>query len=323
MISLKPKIYLTLPVKEKVEQLLRKHCELEKWDKDYPIPRNILLEKVKDVEGLYTSGVKIDEELLGYAQKLRVVSNVSVGYDNFDLEAMKKHKVIGTNTPFVLDETVADLTFALILSTARRISELDRLVKEGKWEQSIDDCLYFGRDVHHTTLGIIGMGRIGQKIARRAKLGFHMDVVYHNRSRNLEAEKKLGATYMPLDELLETADFIVLMVPLTDETYHLIDEREFQLMKKTAIFINVSRGKTVNEKALIQALESGEIYGAGLDVFAKEPIDRDNPLLKMDNVVAVPHIGSATERTRDAMAMRAAKNLINALYGEEPFDKVE
>lgn len=319
---MKPKIYLTLPVDEKVENYLKKHCIVRKWEGKEPISREMLLEELIDVDGLYTAGYKIDDELLDHAPKLKVVSNMSVGYNNFDLVAMKKRNVIGTHTPYVLDETVADLTFALILAVARRIAELDKLVKEGGWMPSIDDREYFGMDVHHTTLGIIGMGRIGEAIARRAKLGFNMDVIYHNRNRKFDVEDELEITYSEFDSLLKQSDFVVLLTPLTEQTYQLIGEREFKLMKKSAIFINVSRGQTIDEKALIQALENKEIYGAGLDVFEQEPIEKDNPLLGMDNVVTVPHIGSATKKTRDAMSMRAAENLVKALTNSGSYDKV-
>lgn len=319
---MKPKIFTTLPINNEVESYLKEYCDIRQWKGEGPVTRQTLLKEIADVEGLYTSGVPIDEELLSYAPKLRVVSNMSVGYNNFDLDAMKKRNVIGTNTPYVLDETVADLTFALMLSTARRIAELDKLVKEGKWMPSKDDKEYFGIDVHHTTLGIIGMGRIGEAIARRAKLGFNMEVIYHNRNQKPHIENELGITYCDFDSLLKQSDFVVLMTPLTDETFQLIGEREFKLMKDSAVFINVSRGQTVDEKALIKALQNKEIYGAGLDVFEQEPIEKDNPLLEMDNVVTVPHIGSATKQTRDAMAMRAAKNLVHALTNEGPYDKV-
>lgn len=319
---MKPKIYLTLPVKAEVENYLKKYCIVQKWEGEGPIPRQKLLEEIKDVEGLYTAGFKIDDELLDHAPKLKVVSNMSVGYNNFDLDAMKKRNVIGTNTPHVLDETVADLTFALILATARRITELDTYVKEGRWVPTIDDQQFFGLDVHHTTLGIIGMGRIGEAIAKRAKFGFDMDVIYYNRNRKPDVESKLGVRYSDFASLLKQSDFVVLMTPLTEETFQLIGKREFEMMKETAIFINVSRGQTVDEKALIEALQHQQIYGAGLDVFEQEPIETDNPLLDMDHVITVPHIGSATEKTRDAMSMRAAKNLVRALTNKEPYDKV-
>jgi len=318
----KPKIYVTLPITNEVEKYLSEDCEVSKWTGEGRIPRDILLQEIEEVDGLLTSGIRIDEELLTKAPKLKIVSNVSVGYNNFDVEAMRKYNVIGTNTPFVLDETVADLTFSLILASARRISELDQLVKMGNWNPAKDDKAFFGLDVHSSTIGIVGMGRIGEAVARRAKFGFNMDVLYYNRNRKPDAEEKYEAEYCDLDSLLKKSDFVVMLTPLTPETEHLIGEREFKLMKKTAFFINVSRGKTVDEKALIRALKDKEIYGAGLDVFQKEPVEKDNPLLKMQNVVTVPHIGSATEKTRDAMMMRAVQNIVAGVTGKGEVDSV-
>ena len=324
--KVKPIVYVTYPIQEEVEKYLREHCAIRQWQGDGRVPREILLKEVSDVEGLYTVGSSIigtiDEELLIHAPHLKVVSNVSVGYNNFDLDAMSKHQVIGTNTPYVLDETVADLAFGLLLSTARRIVELDRFVKEGNWKQTTDYRELFGKDVNGATIGIIGMGRIGEAIARRAKFGFNMNVLYHNRNRKPEAEEKYGAMYCDLEALLTKSDYVVLMTPLTAETYQLMGEEEFKLMKKSAVFINVSRGQTVDEAALIQALENGDIHAAGLDVFEQEPVDSQNPLLNMPNVVTVPHIGSATAQTETAMAMRAAKNLVAVLNGKAPLDAV-
>nr|WP_249315806.1 D-glycerate dehydrogenase [Bacillus sp. FJAT-49711] len=311
-----------MPITNEVEKYLSEYCEVNKWTGEGRIPRDILLQEIEEVDGLLTSGIRIDEELLTKAPKLKIVSNVSVGYNNFDVEAMRKYNVIGTNTPFVLDETVADLTFSLILASARRITELDQLVKMGNWYPAKDDKAFFGLDVHSSTIGIVGMGRIGEAVARRAKFGFNMDVLYYNRNRKPDAEEKYEAEYCDLDSLLKKSDFVVMLTPLTPETEHLIGEREFKLMKKTAFFINVSRGKTVDEKALIRALEDKEIYGAGLDVFQKEPVEKDNPLLKMQNVVTVPHIGSATEKTRDAMMMRAVQNIVAGVTGKGEVDSV-
>ena len=319
---MKPKVYSTLPLTAEVENYIAEYCDIRKWQGEDPITREKLLQEVADVEGLLTSGGSIDDALLDHAPNLKVVSNMSVGYNNFDLKAMENRNVIGTHTPYVLNETMADLTFALMLGTARRITELDTLVKEGRWEPSKDDEEYFGLDVHSSRLGIIGMGRIGEVIARRAKFGFNMDVQYYNRNQKPEVEQELEIKYSDLESLLKTSDFIVLLTPLTDETYHLIGEKEFKLMKKSAIFINVSRGQTVDEQALIQALQNKEIYAAGLDVFDQEPIEKDNPLLDMVNVVTVPHIGSATAQTRDAMSMRAAENLVGTLTGKGPINQV-
>lgn len=317
----RPKVYIAKPIHKEIEAYIGKYCDYEIWKGDGNITYDEILNKLEDKDGVLLSRIKIDDNLLNHAPNLKVVSNMSVGYNNFDLKLMKERKVIGTNTAGVLDNTVADLIFGLILATARRIVELDRYVKDKKWIKK-DDELILGTDVHHSSLGIIGMGRIGECVARRAKLGFNMEVSYYNRSRKYEVEKNLGIDYMELDTLLKTSNFVVLMTPLTEDTYHLMDVREFQLMKKNAIFINASRGGTVNELALIKALIEKEIRGAGLDVYEVEPINFDNPLLKMQNVITLPHIGSSTEKTRFKMAMVAAKNLVMALQGETPSNVV-
>jgi gluconate 2-dehydrogenase len=314
---MKPKVYLARPVPKAVEAYIAEHCEVRMWDRANPIPREVLLEEVREVSGLLTSGVAVDQELLDHAPKLKVVSNIAVGYNNMDTTAMKSRGVMGTHTPSVLDETVADLVFAIILAAARRVTELDRIVKEGKWQKGSDEAL-FGVDVHHAKLGIIGMGRIGEAIARRATLGFGMEVMYYNRSSKPEVERRLGVSQADLSQLMRECDFVVLMIPLSQETVHFIGRDELALMKKSAFFINASRGQTVDEAALIEALEQGSIRGAGLDVYEQEPVDPDNPLLKMPNVVTLPHIGSATEQTRLDMAMLAAQNLVMAVTGQVP-----
>lgn len=257
---MKPFVFITKPIPEEIEAFIGEHCRYEVWQED-TLPSDVLFEKLKEAEGLLTSGTSgpsINRELLEHAPKLKVVSNQSVGYDNFDIEAMKERGVVGTHTPYTLDDTVADLAFSLILSSARRVAELDRFVRAGKWGTVEEEAL-FGIDVHHQTLGIIGMGRIGEQAARRAKFGFDMEVLYHNRHRKQETEDSIGVKYAELDTLLEQSDFILLITPLTDETYHMIGEREFKLMKNSAIFVNISRGKTVDEKALIRALQEGWI----------------------------------------------------------------
>lgn len=311
----KPKVLIAQRLPMEVQEYIQNYCDCEIWDSEYN--RDEFLRRVSDKEGIILSGIAVDIELLKKAPKLKVVSNVSVGYNNFDIEAMKERGIIGTTTPGSLDETVADLIFALMLASSRRIAELDKYVKEGRWKKGDNENL-FGLDVHHSTLGIVGMGRIGEAVAKRARFGFDMEVLYSNRNRKPEAEDKLGAKYCDLKELLSKADFILLMTPLTKETYHLIDYKEFDMMKKNAIFINASRGQTVNEAALIDALLDKKILGAGLDVYEKEPVNIENPLLKMHNVVTVPHIGSATEKTRFDMAMLAAKSLVTALSGKIP-----
>lgn len=322
---MKPKVFITHSISETVENYIKAHCDIKKWEGTGVVPAEFLAKELQEVEGLYTSSdnvPQVDAALLAQAPHLKVVSNVSVGYNNFDVEALRARNVVGTNTPNVLNETVADLAFALILSTARRIVELDRYVKAGNWTEETVYAETFGKDVHGATLGIVGMGRIGEAIAKRAKFGFDMNVLYHNRSRKEEAEKKYGVSYRALDDLLTESDYVLLMIPLTRETHHLIGEREFKLMKDSAILINVSRGKTVDERALIQALKEGEIHAAGLDVFDEEPTDPNNLLLKLPNVVTVPHIGSATAKTEAEMSMCAAENLVAVLTGNKPNNPV-
>lgn len=311
---LKPKIFIANPVPEDVEEFLMEKCECVKWDFSHPKTLEGILENVKDVDGVIQVGMKIDDRILDNAPRLKVVSNISVGYNNYDLDAMRRRGIIGTNTPGVLDNTVSDLILGLMLNSARRIPELDRFTKSGAWTKA-DNSSFFGKDIHGSSLGIIGMGRIGEKVARRAKLGFGMDVTYFNRSRKLEVEQELGISYKSMEELLGSSDFVLLMTPLTEETTHLIGEKELKLMKQSAFLINASRGQVVDETALIKALKEGWIAGAGLDVFDKEPIEADNPLLKFQNAVTVPHIGSATTKTRDEMAWAAARALVDELYG--------
>jgi len=314
---MKPKVFMAQRPPAGVAEWLGSRCELRAWESDERLSREALLRAISDVEGVALASHRVDEEFLSCAPRLRVVSDISVGYDNFDIEAMRRHKVLGTNTPGVLDDTVADLVMGLILASARRIPELDQYVKQGRWASSISEPL-FGRDVHHATLGIIGMGRIGEAVARRARLGFDMEVVYHNRHRNAGAEERTGARFLAFDEVLARADFLVLQVPSTAETRGFFGSREFGLMKASSIFVNASRGDVVDEDALIDALDSGRIAGAALDVFAREPPAADNPLLHMDRVLTLPHIGSATAKTRADMCMLAAKNLVAALEGELP-----
>lgn len=313
----KPKVFIGMNLPKEVEEYIGRYCEYNLWDGEDPITYNDVLNNIEDVEGVLLPLIKIDKNLLDHAPKLKVVSNFTVGYNNFDLDIMKKRGIIGTNTAGSSNDTVADLIFGLIIGTARRIPELDRFVKEGNWVEGHSKN-FFGKDVSGSSIGIIGMGRIGEEVARRARLGFNMDVYYYNRNRKKEIEKDLGIKYVNLDNLLGESDFVITMTPLTRETYHLIGKREFSLMKKDGIFINASRGLVVNEKDLIWALENREIWGAGLDVFEEEPVGKDNPLLNMPNVITLPHIGAATYSTLDRMKKIAAKNLVQGLKGEQP-----
>ncbi|WP_374620962.1 NAD(P)-dependent oxidoreductase [Pandoraea sp.] len=266
-------------------------------------------------DGAIGVGVNVTVALLDAAPKLKAWATISVGYDAFDVPELTRRGIVLMNTPDVLTETTADTVFALILASARRVVELAELVKAGGWKASLGEA-HFGTDVHGKTLGIVGMGRIGGAVARRAALGFGMKVLYSNRSRNEAAERAYGAQHRTLSALLAEADFVVTLVPLSPATERLIGAGEFAQMKRGAIFINAARGKVIDEAALIDALASGHLRAAGLDVFEREPVPVDSPLLTMKQVVALPHIGSATHETRHAMALCAADNLIAALTGE-------
>jgi len=305
------RIYLHQTIPADIRSDLESRFDMTERDPHAPADRQKLYEQLRDAEGIL-GGIAVDRNLLANAPKLRAVSSISVGYNNFDLPAMKEHRVLGLHTPGVLDDTVADLAMALMLAAARRVPEMDRLVRAGDWKKG-DDSPMFGLDVHHRTLGIIGMGRIGETLAKRAALGFDMQVLYHTRTRRTEAEDRLGLRYAELNELLSASDFVVLLTPLTPETQGMMNAGKFALMRKTGIFINISRGQTVVEPDLVEALRSGTIWAAGLDVFEKEPVPADHPLLSLPNVVALPHLGSATADTRWRMARLAADNLIEAL----------
>lgn len=314
---MKPKVIVYKKVDDGILNDIRRHCEVVCFDKldetNYPVFRKELAGAV----GLLGAGLKVDRELLDQAPLLKIVSNISVGYDNLNMDELERRGIMATNTPEVLNETVADCVFGLMLAAARKIPELDRAVRAGEWTGSVDRSWY-GIDVHGKTLGIIGMGGIGASIARRARFGFNMDILYHNRSRKPAYEEQFQAVYGTMDEVLRGADYVVLMTPLTSETRGLIGEREFRLMKPSAVFVNASRGATVDEGALVRALQEGWIRAAGLDVFEQEPISRDHPLTGMEQAVLLPHIGSATHETRNAMARLAADNLLQGIQGNIP-----
>lgn len=280
-----------------------------------------LRDALPHADALLGASVKLDATLLDLAPKLKAVSSVSVGVDNYDIDYLTRRGILLTNTPDVLTETTADTGFALIMATARRVVELANMVRTGQWQQNIGPQ-HFGSDVHGKTLGIIGMGRIGEALAQRGHFGFGMPVIYHSHSPKPAVEARFDARYRSLHDLLREADFVCLTVPLTAETEGLIGAEQFALMRPETIFINIARGKVVDEQALIAALQNGQIRAAGLDVFEQEPVSADSPLLKMDNVVATPHMGSATHETREAMARCAVDNLLAALAGERPKDLV-
>jgi lactate dehydrogenase-like 2-hydroxyacid dehydrogenase len=276
--------------------------------------RDAFVAALREADGMLGATLTIGRQLLEPARALQVISSVSVGYDNFDIDYLTARGILLTNTPDVLNETTADTMLALMLATARRVVELAELVKAGQWRGSIGRK-HYGVDVHGKTLGVLGLGRIGQAVARRARLGFRMNILYHGRHPVPAAEAELDAQYRSLDALLGESDFVCVMLPLTPATDRLIGGREFALMKRSAILINGARGRIVDEAALVAALRDGIIGGAGLDVFEREPLPADSPLLSMPNVVALPHIGSATHETRYAMAALAVDNLIAAFDG--------
>ncbi|VVQ08786.1 Glyoxylate/hydroxypyruvate reductase B [Pseudomonas fluorescens] len=271
--------------------------------------------------GLLGASLKLDAGLLDLAPHLQAIASVSVGVDNYDIDDLTERRILLSNTPDVLTETTADTGFALILATARRVVELANVVRAGEWTRNVGPA-QFGTDVHGKTLGIIGMGRIGEALAQRGHFGFGMPVIYHSQTPKPAVEQRFDAQYRSLPELLQEADFVCLTLPLTAATEGLIGAREFALMGPETIFINISRGKVVDEAAMIEALRDGQIRAAGLDVFEREPLNPDSPLLRLNNVVATPHIGSATHETREAMARCAVDNLLAALAGERPANLV-
>jgi glyoxylate reductase len=305
-------------IPEQAVAIIREVARVKIHGADGPPSREELLREVAEVDGLFCLLTeRIDGELLDAGKNLKIVASMSVGHDHVDLDAATERGVMVTNTPGVLTEAVADATFGLILAVARRIVEGDRYLRDGAWRLKWSPMMMVGRDVHGRTLGIYGMGRIGISVAERAR-GFGMRVVYHNRSRNEEIERVVGAEYLSKEEMMRESDFLSVHVPLNKETRNSIGRKELAMMKDTAYLINTSRGGVVEERALIDALQRGIIAGAALDVFEKEPVEMDNPLLKMKNVVLTPHIGSGSIESRTGMAVLAAKNLAAALMGTRP-----
>lgn len=313
---MKPRVFVTRPLPAPAMELLSCACEVRSYPEDAAIPIPQLIEECCEIEGLLVNSARVNKEVLSAASRLRAVSNCGVGYDNIDVEACNRRRIPITNTAGSLEETTADLAFALLLATARRAIEADRYVREGCWDRWQWGLLH-GLDVHHKTLGLLGFGGIGKPMARRGR-GFSMRILYFARHRADEsAERKLNAQYVSLKTLLHESDFLSLHVPLTAETHHIIDGKALSQMKNTAILVNTARGSVVDEKALIEALRNKKIAGAGLDVFEGEP--HVNPdLLGLDNVVLAPHIGSATGETRLNMAMLAVRNLLEMLNGGRP-----
>ena len=314
---MKPKILVTREVFDETLEYLAQHCEVDANQEDIAFDPEMLAQRLAGKAGVMCCLTdRIDGKMLERAPALKAVANIAVGYNNIDVPACTARGILATNTPGVLDDSTADLAFALMLGAARRLTEVERYIRVGEWT-GWRLKQWLGIDVHHATLGIIGMGRIGQVIARRAG-GFEMKILYSNRNPVAkDIEKRLNATCVSRDDLLAQSDFVILQVPYSPETHHLIGAAELAKMKPSAILINSTRGGVVDDAALIAALKAGTIRGAGLDVFENEP--RLNPaFLELKNVVLAPHIGSSTEATRRAMAMTAAKNLVAALTGGTP-----
>jgi len=311
---MKPSVVLYKKLPQDLRSQLDEHFNVTEINGLTPETLSQHAEAFQQAEGILGSGGKVDAEFLKKAPKLRAASSVSVGVDNFDIQALTDRGVLLMHTPTVLTETVADTMMALVLASARRVVESAERVKKGEWQGSIG-ADWFGIDVHHKKMGILGMGRIGLALAQRAHLGFGMPILYNARKHHEEAEQRFDAQYCDLDTLLKESDFLCISLPLTEQTHHLIGRDELAKMKKTAVLINAGRGPVIDEEALIAALKEGTIHAAGLDVFEKEPLPKESPLLTMPNVVALPHIGSATHETRYGMAKDAVENLIAALSG--------
>ncbi len=314
----KPRIYITRPLPPAAMRILEGQVEYHMWDRENEaVRRETLLREIVDVDGIICLITeKMDAEAIERAHRCRVIAQVAVGYDNIDVAAATRRGIYVTNTPGVLTETTADMGWAILMATARRVVEGDKFTRSGRWK-TWELMGFTGQDVWGATLGIIGLGRIGAAIARRAK-GFAMPILYHNRNRAEALEAELGARYMPLDDLLRQSDFVMISVALTSDTRHLIGERELGLMKPSAILVNIARGPIVDQRALYRALVDRKIWAAGLDVFEVEPVPMDEPLLRLDNVVVPPHLGSGSIATRTKMASMAAENCLAGTTGKIP-----
>ncbi|MGE5578906.1 MAG: 2-hydroxyacid dehydrogenase [Bacillota bacterium] len=315
-------VFVTRRLPDEAIAVLRTHFDVRMWpEADEPISRDALLREASNADALLCLLTeKVDRDLLEAAPRLRIVANMAVGYDNVDVPACTERGIVVTNTPGVLTESTADLALALILAAGRRLPEAMRVVAEDRW-RAWSPMFLTGQDVHGSTLGIVGLGRIGQAVAQRAR-GFGMRILYYSRNRAEDAESKTGAEYCSLDDLLRESDFVSLHLPLTQDTFHLIGERELGLMKPTAVLVNTSRGPVVDEDALYRALSAKKIWAAGLDVFEREPLPMDSPLRTLDNVVLLPHIGSASVATRVRMAALAAENIREYLLRGRPVTPV-
>ena len=314
----KPRVYVTRELPERGLRIIKKRFNAEVWLKEAPPPKKVIISKVRNVDALVPLLTDpIDCEVMDAAPKLKIISQMAVGFDNIDVKSATSRGIVVTNTPGVLTETTADFAWALIMAVARRVVEADRYVRRGKWKVGWHPMMMMGRDVYGATLGVVGLGRIGQAVARRAR-GFDMKILYYDTLPREQEERELGAKRVSFETLLRESDFVSLHVPLTKETTHLIGARQLRLMKKTAFLVNNSRGKVVNERALYTALKNRRIAGAGLDVFEQEPTAPGNPLFDLDNCVVAPHVAGKTSESFPRRVGFAFDNMRRVWEGKPP-----
>ena len=317
MEDMQPKVYITRRIPESGIKLLQESCDVEIWDSDDVVPRDVFLKAISDKDAvLCLLTDKVDAETMDVAKNVKIFANMAVGFDNIDVDECTKRGVMASNTPGVLTDTTADFAFTLLMAAARRIREGHEFIQAGKWE-TWGPLLLMGQDIHHATLGLIGLGRIGTEMARRGQ-GFSMRVIYNDVVRREDLEQELGLEYADFDTVLRESDFVSMHVPYMPATHHLISTEQLAMMKQSAVLINTARGPIVDPQALYTALKSGEIWAAGLDVTDPEPIPMDDPLLTLDNCLIAPHIASASFNTRSDMSELAANNILAALSGERP-----
>ena len=312
----KPRVFVTRLMNQDALDTIDAETEMQVWPDERPPSPEQLREALRGMDGVLTNIMdRVDGPVVEQAPGLKVVSQLAVGVDNIDVAEMTRRGIPVGHTPGVLSKATADLAFALLMAAARRVVESERWVRQGNWSLAFHPNHWLGAEVSEATLGIVGMGKIGLEMAKRAR-GFDMRVLYHSRSRKPDDEARLGMEYVGMERLLRESDFVSLHVPLTDETYHLIGDAQLRAMKPTSILVNAARGPVVDGRALHQALKEGRIAGAALDVTEPEPLPADDPLLGLDNVVVTPHVGSASHGSRKAMCMLAARNLLAGVKGE-------
>lgn len=311
------KVYVTRELPTAALDLLAEAATVRVWPDELPPPPEVLLAEAADADALLTLLTdRIDAAIMAAAPRLRVISNMAVGYDNIDVEEANRRGILVTNTPGILTKTTADFAFALLLAAARRVVEADRYTRQGRWKTWGPQVL-LGQDVYEATLGVVGLGGVGLEVAKRGR-GFGMRVLYCDSTRRPKEERRYGLAYVELDQLLTESDFISLHTPLIPETHHLVGERELALMKPTAVLVNTARGPIVDQRALWRSLKERRIAAAAIDVSEQEPIASDDPLLGLDNIIITPHIASASVATRLGMARMAVDNLLTALRGQVP-----